>query len=67
MADHIVDSSERDHEQAIPLLTPLWHHRERNTVQLGASHGKENPLDMRDLQACVNPCNALFITRNEQG
>jgi hypothetical protein len=33
-------------------------HRERNTVQLTASQGKESGLNMRDMQGCVNPCNA---------
>jgi hypothetical protein len=35
-------------------------------VQHGARQGKKMPLNMRDLQACANPCNTLFITRNEE-
>src|SRR5215217_3847778 len=31
-----------------------------------ATASKENSLDKRLLQPCVNSCNALFITRNEQ-
>ena len=47
------------------ILTPPYY-RERNTVQHMASHRGENRLDMRDLQAPANPCNTLFLTRNEQ-
>ena len=32
------------------ILTPLWHHRERNTVQQGATQRKETSLEMQDLQ-----------------
>ena len=35
-------------------------------VQRAAIQGIENRLDMRNLQACANPCNGLFITRKEQ-
>ena len=35
-------------------------------MQHAASQRKENPLDMRDLQEPANPCNALWLTRNEQ-
>jgi hypothetical protein len=35
-------------------------------VQHRARPRKESGLDMADLQACANPCNNLFITRNEQ-
>src|SRR5215208_6407385 len=38
------------------ILTPLGHHRERNTVQHGANRGRENPLDMRYLQARGKLC-----------
>jgi hypothetical protein len=50
------------------FLTPFditLHHWERNTVQHVASQRKETGLDMRDLQPWANPCNTLFITRNE--
>jgi hypothetical protein len=39
----------------MPLLTPLWHHRERNTVQHSARHRKETCLDMRHLQSPAHP------------
>jgi hypothetical protein len=39
------------------LLTPLGHHRERNTVQHAASGRKENRLDRRHLQPPANPSN----------
>jgi len=35
-------------------------------VQRTASRRRQYRLGMRDLQARANPCNALFITRNEQ-
>jgi hypothetical protein len=38
-------------------LTPLWHHREPNTVQRAASQKIEIGLDMRHLQARANSCN----------
>ena len=47
------------------ILTPLRHHRERNTVQHQATGRKETGLDMRDLQTRANPCNVCVITRNE--
>ena len=33
------------------LLTALRHHRDRNTVQPRANRRRENPLEIRDLQA----------------
>ena len=47
------------------LLTPLRHHRERNTVQHGARPRRENGLDVRDLQPLANPCNPLFLPYKE--
>jgi hypothetical protein len=35
-------------------------------VQHSASRRRENRLGMGKLQARANPCNAPFITRNEQ-
>jgi hypothetical protein len=46
------------------VLTPLWHHRERNTVQHPAKLRRETGLDMRDLQTPANPCNDWIITRS---
>src|SRR5215208_2497946 len=48
-------------------LIPLWHHRERNTVQHRATQSRESPLDMRDLQPRANPCDARPITPFERG
>jgi hypothetical protein len=39
-------------------LIPLLHHRERNMVQRWARQRKEIPLNMWDLQARANLCNA---------
>ena len=41
-------------------------YRERKALQHAAIRGRRNPLDMGVSQARAHPCNALFITRNEQ-
>jgi hypothetical protein len=50
----------------VRLLIPLRYHRGRITVQRRVSRRSENRLNMRDLQLQANPCNARWITRNEQ-
>ena len=47
------------------LLIPLRYHRERNTVQHGASRRRKNALGMQVSQPPAKPGNARIITRNE--
>jgi hypothetical protein len=42
----------------LDLLTPFDTTLTPPGTQDGATEGKETGLDMRDLQACANPCNA---------
>src|SRR5919107_5556669 len=46
------------------ILTPLWHYRERNTVQRGANQGRVTGSSMRHLQTRADPCTVRIITRS---
>ena len=59
-----VDSKPRRYTETSVILTPLWHYRERNTVQREATRGRVTGSSMRHLQTCADPCNARIITRS---
>ena len=61
-----LDSKPRRYTDSSVILTPLWHYRERNTVQRGANQGRITGSSMRHLQTRADPCNVRVITRNEQ-
>ena len=60
-----LDSKPQRYTDTSVILTPLWHYRERNSVQRGANQGRETGSSMRHLQTRADPCNAKLITRNE--
>jgi hypothetical protein len=47
------------------VLTPPWHHRERNVTQYGASRSRENRLGMPLLHRTATRCNTLDQTEND--
>ena len=59
-----LDSKPRRYTDSSVILTPLWHYRERNTVQRGANQGRVTGSSMRHLQTRADPCNVLIITRS---
>jgi len=61
-----VDSKPGRYKDASVILTPLWHHCERDTVQRGANQGRVTGSSMRHLQIRADACNVRIITRNEQ-
>jgi hypothetical protein len=61
-----LDSKPHRYTDSSVILTPLWHYRERNTVQRGANQGRETGSSMRHLQTRAVPCNVRIIIRNEQ-
>ena len=59
-----LDSKPRRYTDSSVILTPLWHYRERNTVQRGANQGRVTGSSMRHLQTRADPCNVRTITRS---
>jgi hypothetical protein len=57
-----LDSKPGRYTDSSVILTPLWHYRERNTVQRGANQGRETGSSMRHLQTRADPCNVRIIT-----
>src|SRR5918993_3582985 len=53
-----LDSKPQRYTDTSVILTPLWHYRERNSVQRGANQGRETGSSMRHLQTRADPCNA---------